>query len=86
MIYSIKFGIAPILIEHSREVYNILDLIGDLGGVLEVFSLIFGLFVAPIAEHSFTMRAMRKLFLAKTKDRGLFRPMKKKTVNKREPT
>ncbi len=32
----------------------------------------FGFFLFPIAEHSFIMRAIRKLYLVRTKHTGLF--------------
>ena len=60
------------LIEHSRTVYNILDLLGDLGGLTEVFLLVVGYFINPIAEHNFTLKAARRLFIAKTKKDDLF--------------
>ena len=59
-------------VEHSRAVYNFLDLLGDLGGLTEVFMLIVGFFVAPISEHNFIMKAARRLFIAKTKRDDLF--------------
>ena len=34
---------------HEWEVYNIIDLLGELGGVIEIFVIIFGLIVYPIA-------------------------------------
>lgn len=43
---------------HTREVYSILELIGDLGGVLEIFVLVFVFLVSPITEYSFTMKAI----------------------------
>ena len=46
-------------------------MIGDLGGVFEILVLIFGFFVNPISEHSFTMKALEKLYLAKTKQTDL---------------
>ena len=50
----------------QREVYNFYDLLGDLGGIAEIVLLAFGYFLYPIAQHSFTMKATRKLFLART--------------------
>ena len=35
---------------HKREVFNLLDLVGDLGGVLEVIILSFGFIFFPISE------------------------------------
>ena len=35
---------------HEREVYNIIDLIGELGGVIEILILIFGVLIYPISK------------------------------------
>ena len=40
-------------IYHKREVYNYLDAFGDLGGVIEVLMLLFGMIVLPISNHDF---------------------------------
>jgi hypothetical protein len=56
----------------SRQVYNIFDLLGDLGGVTEVIMLTFGFFLFSISEHSFHMTAIKKLFYARTSDEGIF--------------
>ncbi len=62
------------MLSHSREVYNLLDLMGDLGGVIEIFIIFFGVFIFPISEHAFTMKAkaLEKLFLARTAQKNLF--------------
>jgi hypothetical protein len=66
-------------VEHSREVYNLLDLIGDIGGVLDVLLLLFGLLIYPISEHSFVLKAIEKLFLAHSVQENVF---VKQTKNK----
>ena len=53
-----------------------MDLLGDLGGVLEILTLVAGFFVLPISEQSFYLKAVSELYLAKTKDKSLF--LKKK--------
>ena len=35
-----------------------LELVGDLGGVLEILILIFGVMLLPISEHSFVIKAI----------------------------
>ena len=45
---------------------------GDFGGLLEVITLVATFFLAPIAEHQFTLKAIQKLYLARTKDKNLF--------------
>ena len=59
-------------LNHRREVYNLVDLIGELGGVVEVFILIFGFFLYPISHHSFVMKATKMMFLARTSNLNLF--------------
>ena len=59
-------------INHQRKIYNLLDLLGDLGGVTEVIMICFGIFIYPISEHSFVIKALKKVYMAKTNDRDLF--------------
>ena len=62
-------------LEHNREIYNLLDLLGDLGGVKEVIMIVFGFFLFPISEHSFINQATKRQFLVKTEDTELFAPL-----------
>ena len=41
----------------TRQIYNVFDLLGDLGGVTEVIMLCFGFFLYSISEHSFYITA-----------------------------
>ena len=68
-------------IEHSREIYNIMDLIGDLGGVMEIITTLCGIFIFPISEHSFTLKALESLYLGRTKDKKLFKKSNLKRKN-----
>lgn len=58
------------------------DLLGDLGGVTEVIMICFGFMLYPISEHSFYLKAFKKLFLAKTADENIF--IKKKIKSKHQ--
>ena len=69
---------------HSREIYNILDLLGDFGGLMEVFLLVAQFFVAPWAEHIFNLKAIQKMFLVKSKTRSQFKRSKSDANTKRE--
>lgn len=60
------------MLKHTRQVYSILDVFGDYGGVVEVLMNIASFLVAPIAAHYFNLKAISKLFLVKTKDRKIF--------------
>ena len=53
--------------------YNFVDLLGDLGGVVEIIILVLGVAILPISSHSFLMRIFQRLYLAKTKDPSIFK-------------
>ena len=55
-----------------------MDLLGDLGGVTEVIMIIFGFILYPISEHSYTLKAIKRLYLARTNKNGLFLEEKNK--------
>lgn len=63
----------PNLNVNVRQVYNLLDLIGDLGGVIEIFMLLMSFIVSPISQFSFNMEALYTLYVAKTSDANLFK-------------
>ena len=48
--------------KHIREVYNILQLISDLGGVFEIIAMAFGAFVTSYTDYSFIMTAADKFY------------------------
>jgi hypothetical protein len=77
MIY--QFGIL-----HERKVYDFLDLIGDIGGVFEICSEIFGFFILPISYHSFIIKALKKMFLVKSREPSLSGNKLNKVEPKRE--
>jgi hypothetical protein len=49
----INIIVSPVKFSHTRTVYTVLDLLGDYGGLQEMFFLILSFIVAPYAEHSF---------------------------------
>ena len=59
-------------VNYTREVYHILDVLSDLGGIIEVIMIIFGFILFPISEHSFYLKAARMLFFARSKDQNMF--------------
>ena len=52
----------------KREIYNALDLLGDLGGIRDIVIVILGIFLFPYSEFSYNLKALRKLFLVETID------------------
>ena len=72
LVYRVKLGLSQIGSEHQRKIYGFFDLIGDLGGVLELILVLFGIVVSPIANYSFIMKAADKLFYGRTSKEQVF--------------
>ena len=68
----IEFHLSDIEKIHSRKIYDILTLLGDVGATTGVIDLIFKALMGPIAAHIFTIRAIQKMFMAKTTDENIF--------------
>ena len=51
---------------HVREVYHILDFIGDIGGVMEAIIFVVGVFFFPASEQMFTYKMAQEIFMACT--------------------
>jgi len=60
------------MMTHKRKIYDIVALLGDLGGVTEVITLAMGILLFPISESSYNMMSTKRMFLARTKDTNLF--------------
>lgn len=62
-----KFTTTTLRTDNERNVYNLMNFIGDIGGVVDVILLVLGIFINPFQEHSFVMKALKKLYLVKSK-------------------
>jgi|TARA_B110000285_G_C15064504_1_gene584339 hypothetical protein len=58
--------------EHKRKIFGWFGLLGKLGGITNIFMIFLGGIMHPISEHSFILKASKKLFIARTKDSELF--------------
>jgi hypothetical protein len=58
--------------KHIRNTYDLINLLGDMGGVASVIELILGVILLPISAHSFVIKAARKLFLARINESDFF--------------
>jgi len=59
-----------------------LDLLGDVGGAMEALYYLCLYFLQPIQLHFFTIKAISKLYTAKTKETKLFMKSSKKNHKK----
>ena len=53
-------------VTHSREIYSALDLVHDLVGVLQIILAIISLFIVPISDYNFNIKAFQSLLFIKT--------------------
>jgi hypothetical protein len=67
----------------QRSAYNLLDLVGDLGGVFEICIMTYGTILFKISNHSFTLYAIKKLFLASTSDETVLNEPKETKKDKK---
>ena len=56
---SMDYGI------YSRSVFNILDLFGTIGGILETIMFFVALIMEPISEHAFMCSAISTFYIIK---------------------
>jgi hypothetical protein len=69
---------------YERKVYNLLDLLGDLGGVLEFILILFSIFLSPISEFSYYLKLAKKLFFARIKSSDTLQ--QRKALDRRDET
>jgi hypothetical protein len=70
---ELEFTLSAVKVLHERTTYGILDVLGDFGGVKEVFDLAWSNFYAPIIGHMFLTKAIQNLYYAKTREKNLFK-------------
>ena len=58
MFYQTTLMLKSQAVTHIRERYRIMDILGDLGGVIEIIMIVLGTVLYPISEHSFILKAV----------------------------
>lgn len=78
-----RFYLQDQVYTHKRKIYDIVALLGDLGGVTEVIMLVLGIILFPISESSYNMMSTKRMFLARTKDDKFFRDVDEEAKKKK---
>ena len=55
---TVSFMLEKEAIQHIRECFNFIDMIGNLGGVVEVFVIVFGVLIYPISQYKFMLKSL----------------------------
>ena len=69
----VVFTLDEYTVTYTRTSYGILHLFGDFGGVQTVLMFIGSYIIGNSAEVNFNIKAISKLFLAKTRDDEVFK-------------
>ena len=80
---DIEFVISDITIDHSRKSFGVFDLMGAIGGFERNLGLIGTFFLKPIAFHNYLLKAIQKLYMAKT-TKDIFTKRKNPKIRKKE--
>lgn len=56
----------------NRQVYNFMDILGDLGGIMELIEVILGTMLLPFSEFMFNLDMIGHLYKARTRDENVF--------------
>lgn len=67
---------------HERKCFDVMMVLGSLGGIGNIMIIIFGAIFFPISKHSFLMKAFKKFYFARTKDQTLFPQLGEFRLNK----
>ena len=62
MIFWSRFKVSTKSITHEQSKYNVFDIFGDVGGLLELTMLFFGLFIRPYNYTVFLFNSIQELF------------------------
>jgi hypothetical protein len=58
---------------NKRVIFGWFNLLGKLGGITNVMMLLFGFVLFSISEHSYVLKASKKLFIARSRNPNLFK-------------
>ena len=76
------FELDGTVVTHTRTVFTFWGAISDIGGIYVIFSIALATLIAPFSEHSFLIKAFRKLYLFRTADTELFEEPKSDQISK----
>jgi hypothetical protein len=62
----------PMISEHSRTIYGVIDFLGDIGGILSIITNFFGFFICPYSKFDFFINASKKIWKPRQEDQKYF--------------
>lgn len=77
LVLETNIYLSPYQVKYLRMVYGVTNLLSDLGGVMAIMVSFFGIIFHPISKFMYYMNAIKRLFLARTREQKLFIEPKK---------
>ena len=65
------FGVTSTGLRHHRKPFSIWGFFAYIGGIVSILMILFNWCVGPFARHGFLVRAMKRLYYARTPDKRL---------------
>ena len=62
----VTFSPSNFIYNYKRESYQVLDIIGDLGGVMDILLYIVSFFIAPFVEMDQLFEILKQLYVTKS--------------------
>ena len=73
MLLMESFQMSEVGLKHTRRVFNMWLFLAYVGGLTYSLHSIIGWTVEPFAKHGFTLRALKRLYVARTTERNAFK-------------
>ena len=68
-LFRFSLHISPNQGNYQRQVFNLLEFFGTIGGVIDIFISLFSIFISPISEFSFFISVINKLYYVKINEK-----------------
>ena len=82
LLLNVEVSLDQVGSSHYRTVDSLFDILGDLGGIMEIILLCFTMVFLPIAEHNYLLTAANNLFFARCVQDDIFVHKKNQRVSK----
>lgn len=82
MIYQEHFKLWDLCVQQSRQIYDFVALIGDLGGIIECFMIGLGFIFFTYSDFQYKYMSVKRMFLARTSNEKMFDDSEDKFMQK----
>jgi hypothetical protein len=59
--FESEYFLDPTIVQHDRTVYNLFDVLGDVGGVMQILQIVFAFLLSTYSERAFTFDLLEEI-------------------------